>query len=92
MSGNTGDRCWDSYDESTYIDRKDDEEEVLILGTETNAGDWLEVDAGVSRVVHFPVRCLAEVNRSVYLYQEQIYRVPYGSKRLTTAVIRAINR
>ena len=29
MSGNTGDRCWDSYDESTYIDRKDDEEECI---------------------------------------------------------------
>ena len=26
MSGNTGDQCWDSYDETTYIDRKDDEE------------------------------------------------------------------
>jgi|GEM_PF-4154601 len=29
ISGNTGDRCWDSYDETTYIDRKDDEEDCI---------------------------------------------------------------
>ena len=36
---------------------------VLILGTETNAGDCLEVDAGVRVVVPSSVRCLAGVQQ-----------------------------
>ena len=57
MSGNTGDRCWDSYDESTYIDRKDDEEECIdpwfrnSSGALSRGGCWGESSGSFSCAV-----------------------------------------
>ena len=71
MSGNTTALCWDSYEEEC-IESKGIEKSVLSRG-----GCW------GSRVVPSPVRCLAEIQQErSYLYQEQIRRDPYGSKRL----------